>query len=226
MWAVLGAAVSAVLALGHLLVAVPRLAEPSADEVEGDVLAVKPPYRDLATPRRAAVVTALAAACGALSVLAPGWGRGVWWVWAGSVLTLVAVDQATTFLPRRLWYWCLAESVLALAVGAVIGHPPAGLLALPVLAVVTMVPFWLLWRWGGGLGYGDVRLAGGMGLTGGVLGTAGWTTSLLAAALAGALLALGIATLRRIRPSPWGRVFAYGPALWVGPWAALTLTLL
>lgn len=225
MWALLGASVSMILTLSHLLVIVPRLPEPRVEEIGAETLSVKPRYRDLVTGRRAVVITAAAAACGAMSALAPGWGRGLWWVWAGSVLTLVAVDQATTFLPHRLWGWCLAESLLALAIGSVIGDPPVTLLAAAAaLAVVAQAPFWLLWRLGGGLGFGDVRLAGLMGLTGAALGTEGWTLTLFAAAVTGALLALAVTAVRRLRPSPWGQVFAYGPALWAGPWIALALT--
>ncbi|AXE39239.1 hypothetical protein JS278_02087 [Acidipropionibacterium virtanenii] len=220
----IGAAASTALALSHLLVIVPMLPEPDEEEVGSEVLALKPRYRSLVTARRTATLALIAALCGGMSAMSPAWGRGLWWVWAGSALTLIAVDQATTFLPRRLWAWCLIESLLALAGGAaVVGLPASVLAATAALAVAATVPFWLMWRLGGGLGFGDVRLAGTMGLTGAALGTTGWALALFAAAVAGALLAIGITIVRRFRPSPWGPVFAYGPALWVGPWAALAI---
>lgn len=225
MTAVLGSAVAAALALVHLLLLVPRLAEPAAGDAEPSVMAFKPRYRDLATPARAAVLVPVAMACGALSAGAPTWGRGLWWVWAGAVLTLAAVDQATTFLPRQMWYWCAAEGLLALLVGCLLAGPGLRDLAVAgVLTVATPLPFWLAWRLSGAIGFGDVRLAAGTGLTGAVLGVSGWAGSLLAATLAGAVLAIGVSLWRRFRPSPWGKVFAYGPALWIGPWLALIWT--
>lgn len=220
--AVLGAAVALLLALGHLLVLVPRLPEPDPEEVGAEVVAAKPRYRDLATGPRLIAVAALALAAGAACGAAPAWGRGLWWVWAGSVLALAAVDQATTFLPLRLWRWCLAEGAAALLIGVL--ATGGQLRVLPVcagLGLAAAVPFWLVWRSVGGIGYGDVRLAAGAGAVSAVLGVDGWLTGLLAAALAGAALGLVTALVRRFRPSPWGAVFGYGPALWLGPWIAL-----
>ncbi|WCC80544.1 leader peptidase (prepilin peptidase)/N-methyltransferase [Cutibacterium equinum] len=235
MWAVLGIAVSCGLALWHLLVTVPRLTEPTVEEVGEEVLAVKPRYASLVTPTRTAIVIATAALCGFLSTLAPRWSWGVWWVWSGSVATLVAVDQATTFLPVRLWRRCVAESVVALATTVAATSPPpiptlAGCLA---VAAASTGFFWLMWRLSSSLGYGDVRLAAGTGFVGATTGVssvhpgvlqAGMTT-LLAATVLGALLAIATTLIRRRRPSPWGSAFAYGPALWSGPWAALVISL-
>lgn len=231
----LGATVALVLALGHLVVLVPRLAEPDAREVGADVVAVKPRYRDLVTPRRVAVTALLAVTAGASSSAVPEPGRGLWWVWAGPVLTLVVVDQATTFLPVRMWRWCLAESVILMVGWVVLAGPPARSATMVVaqgwavlgwagLGLAAAAPFWLMWRLTGGIGYGDVRLAAGAGAVSAVLGTDGWLTGLLASALVGVLLAVGTWAVRRVRPSPWGQVFSYGPALWLGPWIALAVS--
>ncbi|MDN5976923.1 Uncharacterised protein [Acidipropionibacterium jensenii] len=220
-----GAAVSLLLAIVHLRVLVPRLPEPDPDEVGAEVIAAKPRYRDLVTPARTAVLSVLAMAAGAATSQVPAWGRGIWWVWAGSVLTLVAVDQATTFLPVRLWRWCLAEGLIAAAVtAALVSTRPADLLACLVLGAVTAGLFWLVWRLGAGLGFGDVRLAAGTGAVGAVLGLEGWAASLMATALTGVLIGVGTTLVRRFRPSPWGTVFGYGPALWLGPWGALAVS--
>lgn len=225
MTAVLGSVAAAALVLVHLVLIVPRLAEPTPEDADPAIVAFKPRYRDLATPTRCVVLVPVAMVCGALSADAPAWGRGLWWVWAGAVLTLAAVDQATTFLPRRLWYWCAAEGLLALLFGCLLTGPRLRDLAVAgALAMATPLPFWLVWRLSGAMGFGDVRLAAGTGLTGAVLGVSGWASSLLAAALAGAALAVGVSLWRRFRPSPWGKLFAYGPALWAGPWMALILT--
>lgn len=232
-WALIGATVSASLARWHLRRTVPRLPEPDPDVVGEAVVAAKPPYSGLDTPRRRVGVTVVACLLGAASVLAPAWTRGLWWVWAGSVTTLVAVDAATTFLPLRLWRRCLLEAIaLAVATAVVSRDPSPGLLTACGLAAVSA---WLLldlvWRFGGGIGYGDVRLAAGTGLLGACCASepagvaTAVATTLLATTVAGALAALVTASVRRRRPSAWGQAFAYGPALWVGPWATLAATL-
>ena len=124
MWIILGSVVACGLALWHLHVTVPDLVEPAVEEVGQAVLAIKPTYDSLATPMRTFVVAVTAAACGALSIVAPPWAWGVWWVWSGSVTTLVVVDHATTFLPLKLWRRCLAEAGIALLAGIVVTWPP------------------------------------------------------------------------------------------------------
>ncbi|MCI1746762.1 MAG: leader peptidase (prepilin peptidase)/N-methyltransferase [Acidipropionibacterium sp.] len=224
MHAALGSAVALGLALTHLLILVPRLPEPDPEEVGGEVVAAKPRYRDLVTPPRVAAVAILAIAAGAACTLVPAHGRALWWVWAGSVLTLVAVDQATTFLPLRLWRWSLAEGIAAAVIGVLVtGSAIIEPLIWAGLGLVASVPFWLVWRLRAGIGFGDVRLAAGTGSVAAVLGVDPWLVALMASALAGAVLGVASWLVRRIRPSPWGSAFGYGPALWLGPWAALAL---
>ena len=73
MWIILGSVVACGLALWHLHVTVPDLVEPAVEEVGQAVLAIKPTYDSLATPMRTFVVAVTAAACGALSIVAPPW---------------------------------------------------------------------------------------------------------------------------------------------------------
>ena len=73
MWAVIGIAISCELALWHLLITVPRLAEPTVEVVGDEILAIKPRYDSLATPARTLIVIATAAVCGFSSTLAPRW---------------------------------------------------------------------------------------------------------------------------------------------------------
>ena len=92
MWIILGSTVACGLALWHLHVTVPHLVEPTIEEVGDEVLAIKPRYDSLATPLRTVVVAVTAVVCGAASTLTPPWTWGVWWIWSGSVTTLVVVD--------------------------------------------------------------------------------------------------------------------------------------
>ncbi|MDU5025180.1 MAG: leader peptidase (prepilin peptidase)/N-methyltransferase [Cutibacterium avidum] len=235
MWAVIGIAISCGLALWHLLITVPRLAEPTVEVVGDEILAIKPRYDSLATPARTLIVIATAAVCGFSSTLAPRWSWGAWWVWSGSVATLAAVDQATTFLPVKLWRRCVAESAVALVAGMAITGPPhlPALAGCVAVAAVSTGFFWLMWRLSSSLGYGDVRLSAGTGFLGATTGAlaphpdvfqAGMTT-LLASTVLGAVMAIVTTLIRRCRPSPWGSAFAYGPALWAGPWVALAISL-
>lgn len=235
MWAVIGIAISCGLALWHLLITVPRLAEPTVEVVGDEILAIKPRYDSLATPARTLIVIAIAAVCGFSSTLAPRWSWGPWWVWSGSVATLAAVDQATTFLPVKLWRRCVAESAVALVAGMAITGPPhlPALAGCVAVAAVSTGFFWLMWRLSSSLGYGDVRLSAGTGFLGATTGAlaphpdvfqAGMTT-LLASTVLGAVMAIVTTLIRRCRPSPWGSAFAYGPALWAGPWVALAISL-
>ena len=168
MWIILGSAVACGLALWHLRVTVPNLVEPTVEEVGDAVLAIKPTYASLTTPTRTFVVAVTAAVCGAASVCAPPWAWGVWWIWSGSVTTLVIVDYATTFLPLKLWRRCVAEAGVALLGGIVLTRPPRArwLVACVLIAAVSTGFFWLMWRLNSSLGYGDVRLAAGTGFLG------------------------------------------------------------
>ncbi|WP_130865033.1 A24 family peptidase [Acidipropionibacterium timonense] len=220
--ALLGAVVAAVLALTHTRLIVPQLPEPRVEDVGDDVVAAKPAYATLAGPGRQVVVTAIAGLAGAVAVVAPPWARPLWWVWAGSVTSLVAVDVETTFLPRLLWRLCLAEGLLALALGVVLVGPRwTWLITVPGCAAAAALPFWAAWRWTGQLGFGDVRLALGTGALTATLGVSALGVGLLGATLTGALGTLTVTVIRRWRPSPWGEAVPYGPALWAGPWIAL-----
>ncbi|MGA4507072.1 prepilin peptidase [Propionibacteriaceae bacterium G1746] len=201
---------------------VPGLPEPEPDT---DDEFVKPTYRSLRHPRMIVPSMLLALAAG---VLAPASGTLIWSTvaLAGCGAALVVVDALTTYLPMRLH---LLTSAL-MALGAIIG---VTLLAperwLPVLvgavcgALASHALFWLIWRWGQGFGYGDVRLAALLGGWAGAQGVQMWWQSLFAGVVVGAIVGVTMAAWRRRHPSPLGSAFPYGPALWAGPFIALVL---
>ena len=148
---------------------------------------------------------------------------------AGVGAALVVVDAHTTYLPARLHWLTTAITVVAGLVGVFVVADSARWL--PMLAgalfgaVASYALFWFISWIGQGFGYGDVRLAALVGGFAGALGIQQWWMALLSAAIIGAGLAIGVSLWRRRHPSPLGTAFAYGPALWAGPFVMLWLEL-
>ncbi|MDO4783721.1 MAG: leader peptidase (prepilin peptidase)/N-methyltransferase [Propionibacteriaceae bacterium] len=214
------AAAGALLALAHAVLVVPRLPEPTAPPLPGDP--PKPPYRDLVTPGRVWVLVAGCFVCGLACWLVPSGQWPLWAVYVGGFGPLVAIDALTTYLPRRLHYLALAELGIALACfGTLTSWADAGRALSGGLLLGGL--FWLVWRAGSGIGFGDVRLAVPIG----IVASATSLTMLLRAALFGALIgaAWGIAvSLLRRRRADLSPVFPYGPALWLGPFVAVLVS--
>ncbi len=213
---------ASLLAIAHLVV-VQRLPEPAADPLDAFP---KPAYSGLVTPPW---IIGLAVLAAGLSLLASRIQPDAWPMWltyAAGVGVLVWVDGRTTYLPRSLTRLCWVEMLIALAITLSVRPPgDSSALAVHVLAggLAATVLLGLVWRFTGGLGFGDVRLApmvGGMAALGGLQG---WLLGMLLGTSAGALAGLATSVWRRRRPSALGGSFAYGPALWAGPWLALVL---
>lgn len=217
------ALVAALLALITVRFLVPRLPEP---EVDPDDPFVKPLYRDLVRPGVTIPALALGGIAGGTSPLAGGMVLGALAL-AGLGAALSSVDAATTYLPSRLHWLTVSAVVLLGALGVLLWEPrarwwPIGLGAV-FGALASLCLFWVIWRVGNGFGYGDVRLAT---LTGGFCGALGvktWWTGMLLGTIVGAVCAIAVALYRRRHPSPLGTAFAYGPALWAGPFLALLM---
>ena len=204
------------LALPQAVWAVPRLREPPDGAGLG-----KTPYADLPTPRRLAGLAGLVIACQAVTALQPAEQRGLWLVAGSSLLVLVWVDGLTTWLPTPLAWSNLAQMAVAGLVGVLLAASPGAFAArLALGALAAWMLWWLIWRLTrGGIGYGDVRLAAPIGALAGASGTEAWLAAWLAGSLVGLIWGLA---LRRRHPAPGTTSgFAYGPALWTGPYLAL-----
>lgn len=146
----------------------------------------------------------------------------VWLAWAvlgtGGIL-LVVIDAHTRLLPLRL--------TQAVAIGAAAGVVMAALLAGSVegpsialsaagMALGAGGLFFLFWRLGQGVGFGDVRLAAIIGAVAGAtsLQTATW------ALLLGSLVGVGWGLTSRVVRGHEGP-FPYGPSLLSGAYLAL-----
>lgn len=177
------------------------------------------PYRRLATPAFALAVFLAVALSGTLVVVVAPAEAPAWLGLAGPGVLAAVVDARTNYLPKRL-----AQAAWLLTAGGLLAA--SGWLGVDALvraglgAFATGALFWAFWRFGGGFGYGDVRLAPVIGAASAVVG---WPL------LAGALLlggVLGVGWGLAWRASGRGRAFPYGPALVAGPFLALAGSLL
>jgi leader peptidase (prepilin peptidase)/N-methyltransferase len=137
----------------------------------------------------------------------------------GSALTLIDLDVHR--LPDVIVLSSYPIAVVLLLVPTVVtgqwGNLVRALLAALVLFVVYFV-LALVSPGGGGLGFGDVKLAGVLGL---LLGWLGWgpvIVSVLAAFISGGVLALVLLLSGRVSRSSH---IAFGPSMILGAWVAL-----
>jgi leader peptidase (prepilin peptidase)/N-methyltransferase len=226
------AAVTAAIVAGPLLA---RLAlqlaagyrtAPDAGDPEADPT-VPGPVATLATVRpgrvRVVAVTvvlaALLAGAGLLLGLRPGLVALVWT--AGAAVVLGQVDLAVHRLPDRVVFPSVAVvSAAWLADAAVLGSWDellravlAGLAAFGgAVAAALISP--------GGMGFGDVKLLGLLGI---LLGWFGWSVLALGVVLGFLVGALGTGVLLVLRRTGWRSEVALGPSLLTG--AALALLL-
>ena len=144
--------------------------------------------------------------------------------WA-SVL-IAAVDLRTHLIPTRLLRACTAVAVPLVCAAAALDGGLAGLTRASAAAVIGAVLGWgtmhVIWRFArGGLGYGDVRLGGYLGLHLGLAGSTTVLTGLLAGfAIAALVGAIGVVVLNRSADHR----FALGPSLVIGALAVIWWT--
>jgi leader peptidase (prepilin peptidase) / N-methyltransferase len=178
------------------------------------------PFADLATPRFRALVFCCSAVAGgiAFGCLPPAH----WPAWAGLVsfgALLGLVDLRTGFLPLRLSRLTTGLAALGAALSAWLRADWWVLAVAAIAGALAAGFFWLVWRLSSGLGYGDVRLAGLLGIVCGTEGAALAFSSFLLGTLVGAVWAL-VLRWRRRADGP----FPYGPALLLGPLLALLVS--
>lgn len=208
---VLSAAVTALLcSFGPAVIR--RLPEPAVESDSAD----KTPYPDIAArPRLAAHLAAGGAVVGGLVGWRPGWDSAlVPWLYLGAVgVVLAYIDARTRLLPTRIIGPSYAVVAVLIGVASLIEGSAAGLMraGLGWLAMGgCYVVLWLIYP--RGLGYGDVRLSGLLGLG---LGYVGWP-ALVTGAYSGFLIGGvggGILALLRVVHH---KHFPFGPFMLAG----------
>jgi leader peptidase (prepilin peptidase)/N-methyltransferase len=148
------------------------------------------------------------------------WVVGV--VYAGFLAgsgALAIIDARTKRLPNRIVYPLFAFGVAGLTLASAVGHEWWRMLVAVAAAALCYGLFWLLWFFGG-MGYGDVRLIGVVGLYLGWIGISAVEVGVLLGTLAASAYYAGKLLLRKAtRKSE----LAFGPYLIGGAWAALAL---
>ena len=199
----------------HLRFVVPRLREPALADDDPP-----PHYARLAPPKHVALLALAVLAVAQVLHLVPSAQFGAWFGYLGAGGALVWVDLRTTWLPRTLNTLCLAQVAIGLA--WLVAFDWKSALAALAGGLAAFALFHLVWRYSTTFGYGDVRLVASVGAIGALGGLDGWLTTLLCGTLAGAAWAIVHSLHRRRHPGPG--YFAYGPALWLGPILAVSVS--
>lgn len=177
--------------------------------------------RAAASPAQVTVMTVLLAGLLAgvveLTGLRPATGAFAWA--AGAGLVLAAVDLASHRIPDRVTYPAYAVCAAALIVdAAVLGSWGALVRALAAAAAAFVLAAGAAAISAKGLGFGDVKLLGLVGL---VLGWAGWDV-LLAGVFLGLLTGAAVSVLLVVtRRQGWRTAVPFGPPLLIGAVLAL-----
>ena len=221
------ASCAALGAAGGLLVPtlVRRIPEPVPAAVPGEADAFAPdpekiPYADLAAAPGLGWKAALA---GALTAGVIGAATG--WAWALLFLVplvpvgvaLAYVDHRTRLLPTKVIAPTYVGLLVLVPVAALLDGDPGALVRAGLGWLVAGGMFWLLWRLTPGLGYGDVRLSGVLGIA---LGYLGWGELLLGLYGGFLLGSLGWVPLRLLRITT-DRNFPFGPFMLLGAVAGI-----
>lgn len=134
-------------------------------------------------------------------------------------VSAAVVDLRTKRLPNRILFPVVAAALVLLLASAVLEEPSRALVAIGVGAG-GLVVFGLIWfTRPAALGYGDVKLAGLLGLVVGWYGPIAALLAVVAAFLSAAVIAVVLLTLGRSRETE----MAFGPFMTLGAIVAVTL---
>jgi leader peptidase (prepilin peptidase)/N-methyltransferase len=176
----------------------------------------KEPYADLgARPRLAAGLAGLAGTAGVVVGLALGWDWAllVWVPLLPLGAALAFVDWHTRLLPVHLVYPAYGVAVVGAVVAALAAGDLAALERAGIGWVVGGLVYGVLWFvYPSGLGYGDVRLSGVLGIA---LGYVGWG-AVVVGLYAGFLLGGVIGALLRVTRLVPQRHIPFGPFMMLG----------
>ncbi len=146
---------------------------------------------------------------------------------AGSV-ALSIIDARTKLLPNRIVFPLYGIGLAGFGAITALLHNGSAVTHLVMAVAAAAVLFGIFYAIAmfGPMGYGDVKLAGVIGLYLGWLGIPVVFAGILLGTILAALAAVGIVVVRSVRRQPWRRTeIPYGPYLLLGAWAAILLNL-
>lgn len=206
-----------VAGLGGLLVPalVRRIPEPAVLP-EGEAYEEKEPYAAIAAaPGLAGWSVVAGAATGALVGRAVGWSGPLLWLLplVPVCVALAVVDWRTRLLPTVVVNPLYPLTAALVLLGWLLDRDSTSLVGAVVGLVVGRGLFWLLWLvFPRGMGFGDVRLAGVLGLALGAVGWAELGVGLYAGFLLGGVGGGLLSVLRIVER----KAFPFGPFMLVG----------
>jgi len=133
--------------------------------------------------------------------------------------TLAVIDARTKRLPNRIMFPLYGFGAVGLTLASAVGHEWPRLVIALASAALLYGLFWLFWFFGP-MGFGDVKLAGVLGLFLGWVSLPAVLTGLLLGMLAAAFTGIGMMAARKADRKT---EIAYGPFLIAGSWVALAL---
>jgi leader peptidase (prepilin peptidase)/N-methyltransferase len=195
-----------------------RLPEPTLEEGE-----VKIPYADLAGRRAAFWCGLLAAVSGGLI----GWMLGTtsvlvaWLLLAVSGAVLGYIDARTRYLPSAIIWPSYLVIGLALLGAAVVSGEWGSLRRAVLAAVIGFAVFYVLWFvFPRGVGFGDVRLSGLLGLALGWLGWGEFISGLYGGFFLGAIVGIALIVARVMTRK---QMVPFGPFMLIGALGGVVL---
>lgn len=184
---------------------------PEPDEAADD----KPSYWALANARGLRPVLALSSAV-IVCLLGTRINAAALLVWTFFVpfgVLLSYVDWHTRLLPKKLVIPGTYTVIVLGAISALVMTDLGVFISGAISAASVFAIFFVMWLiYPRGLGYGDVRLSGALGLALGVLGVTHVVVGIYASFVIGALAAIAFGVLRIVN----ARQFAFGPYLFAG----------
>ncbi|MBF6556100.1 MAG: prepilin peptidase [Acidimicrobiales bacterium] len=170
---------------------------PAEQEAAADAEAADRTVRNLVPAGRAPVRTLVAAACTSalLGAAAAHFGRDLilapFCVFLAMLVVVAVTDLSHRLVPRRIVYSAMALIVPLLVVAAAVDHRWHSLTGSVIAGAVAFGFFFAIWWFiPRGMGFGDVRLAGAIGLTVGYLSLLHAYVAFLAGFVAGMLFGL------------------------------------
>jgi leader peptidase (prepilin peptidase) / N-methyltransferase len=195
-----------------------RIPEPSLEDGE-----TKIPYADLATPRAAYWCGLLAAISGGLL----GWMLGTtsvlvaWLLLAVTGAVLGYIDARTRYLPSAIIWPSYLVIGLALLGAAVVSGEWGSFRRAVLAGVIGFAVFYVLWFvFPRGVGFGDVRLSGLLGLALGWLGWGEFISGLYGGFFLGAIVGIALIAAKVMTRK---QMVPFGPFMLIGALAGVAL---